>query len=190
MTSGSSSPTHQPSTSACPSGTEETSATTGSSSPSHQPSISAEPVTFATLMPIPHRERPTNTKPRKKHPSYEITSDECIAFVGERSKPVKRKQVNNAEETVSATNVSRQKTAETADKTVSKTTNIIQKKAQSAQKTKKRNKTQSRASDEAYPCKSCGFSYGDNEDPLTDEDWLICDGWMQAILARELYVSK
>ena len=49
-------------------------------------------VTFTELIPIPHRHRPHVTKPRKKHPSYEITSSQCIAFVEERTKrkPVKK----------------------------------------------------------------------------------------------------
>ena len=48
-------------------------------------------VTFATLMPVPHRER-SQSKPRKKIPSYEITSPECLSFVTD-SMTKKRKGV-------------------------------------------------------------------------------------------------
>jgi len=58
-------------------------------------------VTFASLIPIPHRDRPSSSRPRvrKKHPSYEITSPECIAFVEERSLPKRKKRkLNDAAE--------------------------------------------------------------------------------------------
>ena len=64
------------------------------SSAVQEPSPScADSVSFASLMPVPHRDRPYTSRPRKKHPSYEITSDECIAFVEERSKPCKKKML-------------------------------------------------------------------------------------------------
>jgi len=63
------------------------------SPPVHGPLLPSN-VTFASLMPVPHHNRPVTTRPRKKHPSYEITSPECITFVEERSKKqVKKKKV-------------------------------------------------------------------------------------------------
>ena len=41
-------------------------------------------VTFASLMPVPHRER-SQGKPHKKPPSYEVTSNECMSFVADRT---------------------------------------------------------------------------------------------------------
>ena len=40
-------------------------------------------------------------------------------------------------------------------------------------KAKKSKTTEARA-EEVYPCKSCGYTYGDIEDPLVDEEWLQC----------------
>ena len=53
-------------------------------------------VTFASLIPIPHRDRPTTKRQRRKHLSCELTSDERLAFVAERSKPKTSKKVQKA----------------------------------------------------------------------------------------------
>jgi len=54
--------------------------TAGGSCANEEPEVA---VTFASLMPVPHRDRPYTSRPRKKHPSYDIISAECIAFVEE-----------------------------------------------------------------------------------------------------------
>jgi len=47
------------------------------------PSTSAI-VSFCTLMPVPHRSRPSSTRAvRKKPPTPELTSDETLKFVSE-----------------------------------------------------------------------------------------------------------
>ena len=43
-------------------------------------------VTFGSLIPIAHRDRPTTTRQQRKLPSYKFTSGECVAFVAEWSK--------------------------------------------------------------------------------------------------------
>jgi len=40
-------------------------------------------VTFGSLIPIAHRDRPTTTRQQRKLPSYKFTSGECVAFVAE-----------------------------------------------------------------------------------------------------------
>ncbi|XP_065671660.1 uncharacterized protein LOC136089536 [Hydra vulgaris] len=111
-------------------------------------------VSFENLMPVPHRDRPQSSRPRKKPPSYELTSEENVAFIQERTKPITKKAAKEKE-------TSKEKKQK---KTVKQ--KVIKKKKESKKEKKQK---------EEDICKYCGFAYGEATDPFIDDEWIECD---------------
>ncbi|XP_065650551.1 uncharacterized protein LOC136078694 [Hydra vulgaris] len=111
-------------------------------------------VSFENLMPVPHRDRPQSSRPRKKPPSYELTSEENVAFIQERTKPITKKAAKEKE-------TSKEKKQK---KTVKQ--KVIKKKKESKKEKKQK---------EEDICKYCGFAYSEATDLLIDDEWIECD---------------
>ena len=123
---------------------------TGTASDADQ-SLKNGAVTFASLMPVPHRER-SKSKPRKKPPSYEITSDVCMTFVSER---MTKKSTKPKQDSVRG-------------KSKKQTQNGKAKKSGTQKESVKRRNSKS---EDVVPCGVCGIRCCDDK---YNRDWIRC----------------
>lgn len=127
-------------------------------------------LTFAQLLPVPHRDRPLVKRPRIKPPSYELTSVETLKHISDKLKPKKSGKEK----------ASKKDTLNKSDKFVKK--NICQKKksdkkVNAAATSKGTGKGKGRgkyADTDSDACAFCQWVYGDISDPLNEDQWEMC----------------
>ena len=147
-------------------------APTGTLSDADQPStlVPDQPlstVTFASLMRVPHRER-SQRKTRKKAPSYEITSEECMSFVSER---VTKKSARKKPPSGSGRCTTRKVERETAVSPSTANSSGQSGKANKCSTQKKSVKGRKNKTEDVIPCGACGIRCCDDK---YNRDWIRC----------------
>jgi hypothetical protein len=122
-------------------------------------------LTFAQLLPVPHRERPCIKRPRIKPPSYELTSAETLTHISNKMKP----QISAKER------ASKRKPVHNADEFVKKKTCQKKKSKKKIQVAGMKEAKNSKSLDtDNTPCAFCQWIYGDISDPLIEDYWEMC----------------
>lgn len=120
-------------------------------------------VQFQALLPIPKRERSLSKRPRRKPPSYELTSKETMEFVTDAAKK-NRKSANI-------------KPKQSEPKKKKRAVPTVNKKVKGSTVT------------DNTLCSNCAHKYGASDDPKKHEDWWSCkkcSKWFHSSCAEEV----
>jgi len=128
-------------------------------------------ITFAELLPVPHRDRPIAKRPRIKPPSYELTSVEVLKFISNKLKPLKSGKEKSSKK-ATCNNVEKL-CQKKKSKNKQKKKNKKEVKAAAVLKGSDRIKPSNNDSDNT-PCALCRWNYGDISDPLIEDHWEMC----------------
>jgi hypothetical protein len=137
--------------------------------------ISDQVVTFASLMPIPHRERREGKSVRKKPPSYNLVSEEHFEFV--RKTNLITKKSNTKDKSVMSTN-----RHAPGQKLPTACTSMSKGKLRPDRhnvSSKGKGKAKKSGSSDTTPCASCGKRFCDDQ---CGEKWIkcqVCCNWFQ-----------
>ena len=123
-------------------------------------------VTFASLMPIPHRERPQGKSARRRPPSYNLASDEHYEYVKQKAS-VK----NKAKPKGKSAKPKGRPTGSSGQKPSSNTRGPKQKLPKKLPSSKGKAKVKKFKSSDTTACGSCGKRFCDDQ---LGEKWIQC----------------
>ena len=113
-------------------------------------------------MPVPHRNRPLLEQTHTKPPFYKMTSTKNLQYVTERSKPKKKGSVTTNKKTCKGKTGEKETSIGKENKTGANEKKFVEKRQKAHGKIKESNNQDK--------CKYCEFLFGEEGDPLIDEE--------------------